>query len=364
MKKRVVVAMSGGVDSSVAASLLVEEGYEVIGITMQIWPESTAQASQNKVRGCCGADAAFDAFSVAEQLGIPHYVLNFQEVFQKEVVENFAQEYFSGKTPNPCIRCNEFIKFKALRAKALALQADYLATGHYARVLFDSTQNRYVLLRGCDERKDQSYVLYPLKQEDLAMCLFPLGTWTKEKVREYALSRHLATAEKPESFDICFVPDGNYSHFLEKHAGPSPSGKIVNKEGEILGEHKGLIHYTIGQRRGIGISASTPLYVLALKPESNTLVVGKEEDLFSSSLEAEKVNWVSIPEPQKPIEGMVKIRAHAPLAQAMICPCEGQRAVVRFLEPQKAISPGQSAVFYDEHDRVLGGGIIVRAGAP
>ncbi len=358
MKKRVVVAMSGGVDSSVAASLLVDEGYEVIGLTMQTWPSESARSSKEKQRGCCGMDAALDAFSVANLLGIPHYVLDFQEVFRKNVITNFTQEYLKGRTPNPCVRCNEFVKFNALLEKAIALGADFLATGHYAATSYCNETKRYTLSKGKDEKKDQSYVLYPLKQEELAKTLFPLGHWTKEEVRAYAKERGLPTAEKKESYDICFVPDGNYAEFVKNQAGEEiRPGQIVNMDGKTVGDHKGLVHYTIGQRRGLGIASNLPQYVLAIEPATNTLVVGEEEQLYSKELLAQEINWVSIPPPLNPIEATAKIRYHALEARAAITPAAEGRVEVRFLEPQKAITPGQSVVFY-EGSLVLGGGII------
>lgn len=359
-KKRVVVAMSGGVDSSVAASLLTDSGYDVLGITLQTWPEETRSPS-GKIRGCCGAGAALDAFSVTEKLEIPHFVLDFQEVFRKQVIQNFAEEYRAGRTPNPCVRCNQFIKFDLLLKKALALEADYLATGHYANIAYQEKYARYALSKGKDERKDQSYVLYPLTQEELAKTLFPLGEWTKEQVRAYAKERNLPTAEKPESYDICFVSDGNYADFLSRFDDESPeSGNIVNEQGEMLGKHQGLVHYTVGQRRGLGISSRTPLYVLSLQPETNTLVVGEEEALFQTEFFVDEVNWVSIPPPQEPVRGGVKIRYRAKEVPSLLIPLSSGKVRVQCREAQKAITPGQSAVFYEEN-QVLGGGIIIEA---
>lgn len=355
MRKRVVVAMSGGVDSSVAASLLVDSGHEVIGLTMQTWPEGSGR-SGGKQRGCCGFEAANDAFSVADSLGIPHYTLNFQEVFRKQVIKNFADEYLRGRTPNPCVKCNEQVKFNALLDKAIALGADALATGHYANVSHDGA--RYRLLKGKDSEKDQSYVLYPMKQDALAKTIFPLGGWTKHEVRAYAKERNLATAEKPESYDICFVPDGDYASFVKTAVEtPIEEGTMVNRSGQVLGKHRGLLHYTIGQRRGLGLSSKNPLYVLEMKPETNTLVVGEESELYQNELHANEINWVSIDAPRSPIEVEAKIRYHAIASAATITPIANDKVKIAFRAPQKAITPGQSVVFYDG-DAVLGGGII------
>lgn len=359
MKQRVVVAMSGGVDSSVAASLLVDQGYEVIGLTMQTWPDESGR-STGKQRGCCGVDAAMDAFSVANLLGIPHYVLNFQEVFRKQVIENFTQQYLQGKTPNPCVRCNEFVKFNALLEKAVSLGADLLATGHYAKTYYDKPRNRHVLAKGKDRKKDQSYVLYPLKQHELKMSIFPLGDWTKEEVRIYAKQKGLSTAEKKESYDICFVPDGNYAEFIKKQGIEDNPGPIVNSGGEIVGRHQGVYHYTVGQRKGLGVRSNSPVYVTQIHSDTNTLVVGEESNLFESRLEASEVNWVSLSPPVEPLEAFVKIRSHAVEASAAVVPMGEDKVCVTFHEPQKAITPGQSVVFY-EGEKLLGGGTIVGA---
>jgi tRNA-specific 2-thiouridylase len=358
MKKRVVVAMSGGVDSSVAACLLAEQGYEVIGLTMQTWPASSIQNSGGKLRGCCGIDAARDAFSVCSLLGIPHYVLNFQEVFQKQVIDNFTQEYLSGRTPNPCVRCNEFIKFKALLEKSLSLQADFLATGHYARTAYNPAKNRYCLSKGKDQKKDQSYVLYPLKQQELEKTIFPLGDWTKEEVRAYAREKNLPTAKKSDSYDLCFVPDGNYEEFIQREttARIAP-GEILNQKGETLGNHKGIPFYTIGQRKGLGISSKEPIFVLSMDLETNTLVVGREQELYHDTLSAENINWISTSPPDKPIKASAKIRYHATEEEVLITPLSEGSCTVSFNKPQKAITPGQAIVFY-ERDEVLGGGTI------
>ncbi len=353
-KDRVVVAMSGGVDSSVTAALLKEEGYEVVGITMQIWPKGGVE----RFGGCCGLEAIEDAKRVANRLDIPHYVLNFREAFQEKVITNFCEEYQKGRTPNPCIRCNQYIKFDALLKKAKKLGADYIATGHYARIEYDQDEKRYLLKKGIDRKKDQSYVLYVMSQQQLKHTLMPLGNFTKEKVRQIARKLDLPVASRPESQEICFIPDDDYPKFLQKYLPEAARpGPIVNKEGEVIGKHQGIIFYTIGQRRGIGIAAKEPLYVVAIDKENNTVVVGRREDGYSDELVAKNINFIGIEKPNRSIRAEVKVRyLHKPV-WATVIPLKKREVKVKFDKPQWAITPGQAVVFYDK-DTVLGGGTI------
>ncbi|HEA46890.1 MAG TPA: tRNA 2-thiouridine(34) synthase MnmA [bacterium] len=373
MKKRVVVAMSGGVDSSVTAALLKREGYEVIGITMQIWPsnlspgkDEASEARRPKLAeeaerfgGCCGLSAVEDAKRVAERLNIPHYVLNFRDVFEKKVIANFCEEYKEGRTPNPCIRCNQYIKFGVLLSKAKELDAEYIATGHYARIEYDKKRRRYFLRKGIDPKKDQSYVLYIMTQEQLKHTLMPLGTLTKEKVREIARELNLPVASKPESQEICFIPNTDYHGFLRTRIGTDSleEGLIVNKKGRVLGRHKGIAFYTIGQRRGLGIATDKPLYVIAVDKDKNVLVVGSEKETLKDKLIAEDVNWITLDKLKEPIRIKAKIRYRHREAAARVTPLIGNRVEVRFRRPQRAITPGQAVVFYDK-DLLIGGGRI------
>lgn len=354
-KQRVVVAMSGGVDSSVAAALLLEEGYEVIGITMQLW----SQADERTPGGCCSLETIQDARQVAERLGIPFYVVNFRDVFEKKVIDYFTAEYLQGRTPNPCIACNRHIKFAALLEKALALEADYLATGHYARVLYSPERQRYLLLKGEDERKDQSYVLYGLTQEQLAHTLFPLARYTKEEIRAKAAALHLKVADKPESQEICFVPDNNYKNFIRARLGTQafPPGDFVNLQGEVLGRHRGLPFYTVGQRKGLGLALGYPAYVVALDPAQNRVVVGREDEVFQPGLYAKEHNFIAIPALTEAMEVQAKIRYSAVPAAAVITPLADGRVRVIFAKPQRAATPGQAVVYY-LGDLVVGGGTI------
>lgn len=345
---RVVVAMSGGVDSSVAAALLKQEGYEVIGVTMQLWPANEF--------GCCGAVS--DAKRVAHRLSIPHYVMNFRQVFAQEVIANFCHEYSLGRTPNPCIRCNQYIKFAALLQRAKELDADFVATGHYARVEYDKESQRYLLKRGIDLKKDQSYVLYAMTQDQLSRILLPLGHFTKEKVRQMAQELGLPVADKAESQEICFIPDDNYPGFLKEYM-PSAAkpGPILDQRGNILGQHQGILFYTIGQRKGLGISTREPLYVVAIDGKNNALIVGSKKDTYQDELIATDINWIAIEQPRQPIKAKVKIRYLHPGAEAMITPLNKDSVHIKFTEPQMAITPGQAVVFYSG-DSVIGGGTI------
>ena len=375
-KPKVLVAMSGGVDSSVAAALLKQQGYDLIGITLQIWPDvSPSETKSNS--GCCSLSAVEDARRVANALDIPHYVLNFQEIFQSKVIDNFVAEYKAVRTPNPCIRCNEHIKFKALLDKADELGAEYLATGHYARVKSeilntksetnDKSQNRkYKLLKGKDSSKDQSYVLYMLNQENLPRILFPLGELTKVEVRKMAAELGLKVADKPDSQEICFVPDDKYGEFLAQYVPEgNRRGDIVDDQGRKFGHHKGIIHYTVGQRRGLGIAYKTPLYVIKIDKEKNQVVVGEEDDTYGDELVASGVSYVGGRCTVNGVQDIsAKIRYKTPEYKAKIFPLENNQVKVQFEEPVKAITPGQAVVFYlpagrhGDGDEVLGGGTI------
>ena len=369
-KKRVVVAMSGGVDSSVTAALLKREGYEVIGATMQIWPSKKQAKEAERFGGCCGLSAVEDAKRVANRLNIPHYVLNFREIFEKKVISNFCSEYKEGRTPNPCIRCNQYIKFGARVKKAKELDAEYIATGHYARIEYacppkleecrrDKKRKRYFLRKGIDPKKDQSYVLYVMTQEQLKHTLMPLGTLTKEKVRKIARELKLPVASKPESQEICFIPDADYRRFLKTQisADKLKEGLIIDRKGKVMGRHKGIVFYTIGQRRGLEITSSNPLYVIAIDKDRNVLVVGSEKETLQDKLMAEDVNWIAFDKLKKPIRVKTKIRYRHREAEAKVIPLDGNRVEVRFRRPQRAITPGQAVVFYDK-DILIGGGTI------
>jgi len=345
--------MSGGVDSSLAAALLTEAGYDVIGITMGLWAE---ESTERRRRICCSLEGVDDARRVCHNLGIPFYVLNFEPEFQNHVIDYFCQEYSRGRTPNPCLACNDKIKFELLLKMALASGADYLATGHYARI--ESSQGRYRLLKGIDSAKDQSYVLYTVGQAQLKHLLFPLGEYRKDGVRRMAAERGLHTYDKDESQEICFIPDGNYGSFLIQCIHPVP-GEIVDLGGRVLGRHRGIAFYTIGQRRGLGIAAEEPLYVLRIDAQTNTLVVGPEAELFSDTLLASKVNFISGQPPPRDIEVEAKIRYRSAGEKAVLSP-QGELFQLRFHQPQRAITPGQAVVFY-HGDEVLGGGIIEKA---
>ncbi|MHB8991255.1 MAG: tRNA 2-thiouridine(34) synthase MnmA [Chloroflexota bacterium] len=356
----VVVAMSGGVDSSVAAALLKQQGYDVMGITLNVWPEKSLVEADTRHSACCSLDSVEDARRVADLVGIPHYTLNFRDIFDRTVIEDFAQEYLRGRTPNPCVRCNRFVKFDALLAKARSLGAEWLATGHYARV-GRSEGGRYLLRKAVDGSKDQSYALYSLTQEQLAHTLFPLGGMEKSETRRIAAKLGLVTAEKPDSQEICFVPDNDYSGFLRRRI-PSAArpGPILDRKGEVLGTHPGIAFFTVGQRKGLGLASGDPLYVLEIIPERNAVVVGKREALYSPGLIAEDLNWVSVEQPAEPIRVEARIRYRAVAVPAAARMQEEGRLLLEFDEPQRAVSPGQSVVLY-QGDRVVAGGTIERA---
>jgi tRNA-specific 2-thiouridylase len=350
---RVVVAMSGGVDSSTAATLLVEQGYDVVGVMMRLWAEEGEGGSTNR---CCSIEAMEDARRVCYALDIPFYLVNYEREFKREVVDLFVAEYARGRTPNPCLACNRRIKFDLLLHRALALDAQYLATGHYARVrkLNGGSQ----LLKGCDEGKDQSYVLYMLGQKELQHLLLPLGECTKEQVRAMAYQRGLSVADRAESQDLCFILDNDYRRFLQAQAPEAiQPGPILDTAGRTIGQHKGLPFYTIGQREGLGIAAPAALYVMQIDAARNALVVGTKSELGRRELVAAEVNYVSGQAPQGPLEITAKIRYQAVEAEAVLVPLEDGRARVTFARPQRDITPGQGVVFY-QGEIVLGGGII------
>lgn len=355
---RIVIAMSGGVDSSAAAALLLEEGYHVIGMMMRLWSEPTFNG--NAHNRCCTPDQMADARRIAGKLGIPFYVLDTRDVFRSTIVEFFIEQHRAGVTPNPCLECNRHIRFHYLLENALALDADYLATGHYARVDQDA-EGRYRLRKAVDEAKDQSYVLSVLGQEQLAKALFPVGSYTKAEVRQTAERFGLPTASKKDSQDLCFVGDNNYRRFLADHAPDIlRPGPIVLQNGQVIGQHNGLANYTIGQRKGLGVSSSEPLYVIAMNPYRNALVVGTAQELGRASLTANQVNWVLGEPPAERFRAQVKIRYKAAAAPAWVTILPEQRIAVEFDTPLRDITPGQGAVIYDG-DIVLGGGIIERA---
>ena len=358
-KGTVVAAMSGGVDSAVTAALLKQQGYDVIGITLQIWQE---HAEQGKHGGCCSLGAVEDARRAANRIGIPHYVLNFKDYFAEKVIDRFVDEYARGRTPNPCVECNRSVKFDELLRQAKGLGADYLATGHYARIRFNEETRRHELWRARDHGKDQSYALFTLTQSQLAPTLMPLGELeSKAETRRIARELGLSLADKPDSQEICFVPREGYTKFL---AGKAPQtmrpGQIVDTAGKIRGEHAGIANYTVGQRKRLPASGSGALYVIALEPNSNTVVVGADSELFAREFVASNVNWIAIDKLTEPVEVMARIRYNGAATPAVISPGEDSASVIcRFSDPQRAITPGQAAVFYDG-DRVIGGGTIER----
>ena len=357
VRKKVMVGMSGGVDSSVAAALLLEKGYEVIGVTMQIWPEQPLK-NQRAEGGCCSLSATDDARKVANKLGIPYYVLNFKEIFRDKVINYFIREYLKGKTPNPCIACNRYVKFEAMLHKAVSMGMDYIATGHYARIEYDNKRNRYILKKSVTGKKDQTYVLYNLSQEQLSHILMPVGEYTKEKIRDIAYELGLTVAGKPDSQEICFVEDNDYCRFISENSRTKMEpGEFVDTKGNVLGRHSGIIHYTVGQRKGLGIAFGKPMYVVGIDALNNRVVLGEEKDVFSQKLTAVDLNYISIDRLEKPMRVHAKIRYSAKEAAATIFPEDGGRVGVLFDIPQRAITPGQSVVFYDGEE-VVGGGII------
>jgi tRNA-uridine 2-sulfurtransferase len=358
--------MSGGVDSSTVAAMLAREGHRVVGLTMQLWnqrrlPELAVEGATGR---CCSLDDVYDARHVAEQIGIPYYVINFEEQFEERVVKPFVEEYLGGRTPVPCTLCNNYVKFDKFLDMADAVGADRIATGHYARVRYDGASARWQLLRGVDAAKDQTYFLFGLTQAQLARTLFPLGGFTKPEVREIARALGLGVAEKNDSQEICFVPNGDYAAFigawLKQRGVPEQQthGAIVDTGGRALGEHQGIHHFTVGQRRGLGVAAGDPLYVVATDAGRRLVIVGTNDDLLRPRFFAREVNWISIAPPSAPVRAAVKIRNKHTAAGAVLQPTgDPARVEVVFDEAQRAVSPGQGAVFYDT-DLVLGGGWI------
>ncbi len=352
-RKRVLVAMSGGVDSSVAAALLLERGYEVVGVTMRLWTVEDPAAPRFH-RRCCSVEDIGDARAAADVLGIPHYVLNFEREFRAWVVDYFLQEYAQGRTPNPCIACNQHIKFGPLLDYALALGCDYVATGHYVRVREEG--GRYILLKGVDAGKDQSYVLYMLGQRELARSLFPVGEYTKGEVRAIARRLGLPNADKPDSADICFIPHGDYRAFVRQHLRPRP-GPILDMGGREIGRHGGIVDYTVGQRRGLPVQGDgRPLYVVDIDPQADAVVVGPEEALYCWEATCRALSFVEGAPPAGPVEVEARVRYRGEVVPAVL-EVAGGEGRVRFLRPQRAVTPGQAIVFY-QGERVLGGGVI------
>lgn len=356
MTKTVCVGMSGGVDSSVAAYLLKKQGYNVIGVTMQIWQDADmAEISENG--GCCGLSAVDDARRVANKLDIPYYVMNFKKEFKEYVIDYFIDEYKNGRTPNPCIACNRYVKWEALLHRCMSIGGDYIATGHYARVI-RLPNGRYTLKVAKGMAKDQTYALYNLTQEQLSRTLMPVGDYSKDEIRAIAEELGLSVANKPDSQDICFVPDGDYSGYLEREAGIKPvPGNFVDTKGNVLGKHKGIIHYTIGQRKGLGLAMGHPVFVADIRPETNDVVIGENKDIFSNRLIAGNINFMSVERLDKPMSVTAKIRYSHKGASCMISMLDDAHAEVIFDEPVRAVTKGQAVVFYED-DYIVGGGVI------
>ncbi|HXP17667.1 MAG TPA: tRNA 2-thiouridine(34) synthase MnmA [Terriglobales bacterium] len=365
--RTIAVAMSGGVDSSTVAAMLRAEGHNVVGLTMQLWNqrrlaghEGMPESAQGR---CCSLDDVYDARRVAETIGIPYYVINHEDRFERDVVRPFVEQYLSGRTPIPCSLCNNHLKFDQLLIVAQQIGADALATGHYARVEFDEQLGRWLLKRPADRSKDQTYFLFGLTQDQLSRTLFPLGEMTKPEVRQRARRHGLALAEKPDSQEICFVPGGDYKNFLDAYlaeqgeALPDTAGELVTSRGEVVGEHAGIHNFTVGQRKGLGIATGSPLYVIQIKGDTGQVVVGKQDELYSRTLRTHRVNLIALENLTEPMRVAVRIRHRHQAASALIERAGDDEILVSFDEPQRAITPGQAAVFYDG-DVVIGGGWI------
>lgn len=351
--------MSGGVDSSVAAVLMQQKGFDCLGVTMKLY-DGTDEQPQSKT--CCSLNDVQDARQVAYSLGIPFYVFNFTKDFEEQVIRRFISCYEQGKTPNPCIDCNRYIKFDRLIQRAMQLGYDYVVTGHYAQIEYRPQDGRYLLKKGKDPGKDQSYVLFHMTQHQLAHTLLPLGGMDKSEVRKIALANNLINAKKQDSQDICFVPDGNYARFIEDHSGlVYPEGQFLDENGKPLGKHKGIVHYTIGQRKGLNLSSCHPLYVKEIDVKANAITLSRNQSLLSDSFVVSDLNWIAISELSQPMKVLVKTRYHQPEQPATVLPAQDGTVTVMLDQPMRAITPGQAAVFYS-HDVVVGGGTILPKG--
>ena len=357
MGKKVVVGMSGGVDSSVAAYLLKQQGYDVVGVTMQIWQDESHEEIEKK-GGCCGLSAVDDARRVAAMLDIPYYVMNFKSEFKRDVIDYFVREYLAGRTPNPCIACNRYVKWESLLTRSIQIGADYIATGHYARIC-ELPNGRYAIRNSVTAKKDQTYALYNLTQEQLKRTLMPIGDYTKEQVRKIAEDIGLMVAGKPDSMEICFVPDNDYASFIEKETGvTSVPGDFVDVDGNVIGKHKGVIHYTVGQRKGLGIALGKPAFVVAIRPEQNQVVIGEDRDVYTEKLYANNLNFMSVDNITEPVHAKAKIRYSHEGAYCTVRKIDSDTIECIFDQPVRAVTPGQAVVLYDG-EYVLGGGTII-----